>query len=91
MAHSQEHIDGITIKYKKDKNKCKNNNCFTLRSYGLTDVEEEVEMVKYLDENTEEDISYYDYEHEKKYYCDYCRNKITFKYNPYEIYYKYIK
>lgn len=85
----QEYTSGIIIEYKKDKNKCKLNNCVILREKILTDIEQQIEMIEYLDNNTIEDISCYDCDCENEFKCEYCNNVLTFKYNPYLIYKKY--
>lgn len=85
----EEYISGIKIEYKKNKNKCRRPYCEVVREKALTEIEELVEMINYLDNNTTEDLSYYDSEYEHNYYCDYCGNTLTFKYNPMDLYKKY--
>lgn len=87
----KEFIDGITIEYIKNKNKCKTGRCLKIRGDRLDFIEEQIEMIKELD--TELDcrgLGNYDYDNEEEHYCDDCDNIITIRYNLYDIYNKYI-
>jgi hypothetical protein len=89
----KEFIDGITIEYIKNRNKCKSGRCLKIRGDRLDHIEEQIEMMKELASNEEflesRELDDCDYDNEEEHYCDDCDNIITIRYNLYHIYNKY--